>query len=160
MKVRRSTQAAQSLKHQWQAAARHGFEATQSVRIGSAQWLGRLPAAVGSAHSRLRSLSCCCSVPLSSVPSPPPRPLGATTTELESLHSQLLALSGTIELLLSAGALERSADVAGDLLVLYGKLKQFQEVTDQATREAVKLGQKQASAADRLTRSVHRGRCA
>ena len=43
------------------------------------------------------------------------------------------------------GGLERSQDVQGDLLQLYTKLRQFEQIMEQAAGEANKLGQREKS---------------
>ena len=85
--------------------------------------------------------------------SAPPAP-ESCSGELAALHSQLLVLTETIELLLSrlddggsdssnggAGPGGPSSDIENDLLVLHSKFVQFQAVTEEASLEVLKLSQ-------------------
>ena len=62
------------------------------------------------------------------------------TTELSGRHSQLLALTNTIELLL--GGLDASNSIDDDVRVLQQKFKQFEHVVQQASVEAIPLSQR------------------
>lgn len=68
---------------------------------------------------------------------PLPLPLPSLSSDLIQRHSQLQALAETCEVLLQG--LEASADVEGDFLHVFRKLREVQQLLDAANEEAMLL---------------------